>query len=141
MLTNKPVKKILIAEDEQSLQKILVRRIGGLGHEILTASDGEEALEVIKNRNPDLILLDIILPIKNGFDVLQELRLKLRKQTPVIIISNLEGEQDVASAKNLGVSAYITKANITLRDLSKIVNQVLGELDKTDQKPKVPIIT
>lgn len=133
MTGNTPAKKILIAEDEVSIQKVLVRRISDLGHEILTAGDGEAALEIIKRENPDLILLDIILPIKNGFDVLQELRLKLNKQTPVIIISNLESKQDVDSAKNLGVSGYITKANITLRDLSKTVSQVLNEADRTDK--------
>jgi DNA-binding response OmpR family regulator len=128
---NNHTKKILIAEDEPSIQKVLVRRISDLGHEIFTANDGEAAMEIIKSEDPDLILLDIILPIKNGFDVLQELRLKLNKQTPVIIISNLESKQDIDSAKNLGVSGYITKANITLRDLSKTVNHILAEADKT----------
>ncbi len=132
-------KKVLVAEDELSIQKVLVRRISDLGYQIFTANDGQEALEVIRSKDPDLILLDIILPIKNGFDVLQELRLKLNKKTPVIVISNLESKQDVDSAKNLGVSGYITKANITLRDLSKTITQVLAASGPASS-PQRPIV-
>lgn len=127
------LKKILIAEDELPIQKVLVRQLEELGQQIFTAGDGEEALTIIKSKDPDLILLDIILPIKNGFDVLQELRLKLNKKTPVIIISNLESKQDIDSAKNLGISGYITKANTTLRDLSKTVSQILAASPQPDQ--------
>jgi CheY-like chemotaxis protein len=129
-----PTKTILIVEDEPALQKTLVTQMHKLGYETLTASDGVEALKIISNKNPDLILLDVIMPLKNGFDVLQDLRLKQGKQTPVIVITNLESKQDLDSAKNLGVSYYITKSNISLRDLSQTVNQALIESDKPDQK-------
>ena len=69
-------KTVLVVEDEAALQKIIVRQVKKLGHRVLKASDGEEALEVIAKEKPDLILLDVVMPKKNGFDVNVEVKLK-----------------------------------------------------------------
>jgi len=119
-------KKILIAEDEESIRKILVRHITMLGHTVYVAGDGQEVLKLLQEKQPDLLLLDMIMPVKNGFDVLQEMRLTMNSKIPVIVISNLESKQDTESAKNLGISGYVTKADITLRDLSTMVDNVLN---------------
>lgn len=123
-------KKVLIVEDEIQMLQVLSGKVKQLGYEVIEAEDGLEALKKYKQEKPDLILLDIILPKKSGFEVLEELKLKLKSKTPVIILSNLGQENDIKTGKELGAVDYILKANVSLRDLMVKINNYLEKNKK-----------
>lgn len=120
--------KILFIEDEPSLQKTVGEVLEQEGFEVLSATDGETGLELAKNKKPDLILLDLILPRKDGFAVLAEL-----KQDPdtrdikVVVLTNLEGSGDVEKALELGATTYLVKANY---ELEEVVRKVKDFIEK-----------
>ena len=121
-------KKILFVEDEPSLQKAISEVLIQEGFEVLSASDGEEGLKATKEEKPDLILLDLILPKKDGFEVLKELKADEKlKDIPVIVLTNLEGVGDVEKALSLGAKTYLVKANYEIEDVLKMVKEHLGK--------------
>ena len=94
--------------------------------EILKALNGEEGLVVAKKETPDLILLDLILPKKNGFEVLGELKKDpATKDIPIIVLTNLEGSSDIERALALGATTYLVKANYALEDIMMKIESVL----------------
>lgn len=115
---------ILIVEDEATLQKTLQEVLSQEGFLILSALDGELGLELAKKHKPDLILLDLILPKKDGFEVLKELKADpTTKGIPIVILTNLEGSTDVQKALELGATTYLVKANYELEDVIGKVRQ------------------
>jgi len=122
-------KKILIAEDETSLLEILKNRVEQLGFKVVTARDGEETLQKYAEEKPDLILLDILMPKINGFEVLEELKVKQKSPVPVIILTNLDQAEEVERGKSLGAVDYIVKTNISLKDLMSMVNNYIESMD------------
>ena len=118
--------KILFVEDEPTLQKAVGEILGQEGFEVLAALDGEAGLELIKKEKPDLILLDLILPKKDGFTVLKEMKEDENlKDIPVIVLTNLEGMGDVEKAMSLGATTYLVKANYELDDVIKMIKENL----------------
>lgn len=126
--------KILLVEDDSFLSSLLKNRLEKKGLEIVLAKDGEEALSLLKTIKPSLILLDIILPKKNGFEVMEEIRsnqqMELEK-TPIIIISNLGQPEDIQKGRGLGAIEYLIKAKISIDELADKVK------DFVEQKPVV----
>jgi DNA-binding response OmpR family regulator len=119
-------KKILIVEDESALRDSLCEFLLSEDFEVIVAEDGESGLKLAKSENPDLISLDIILPKKDGFEVLTELRADEKtKNTPVILLTNLEKAEDVGRAFDLGVSVYLVKANYNLAEITKKIKEAL----------------
>ncbi|OWK26772.1 MAG: hypothetical protein US76_03570 [Parcubacteria group bacterium GW2011_GWA2_38_13b] len=119
-------KTILFVEDEPTLQKVAGEILRQEGFIVKSATDGEEALRLIKTEKPDLVLLDLILPKKDGFEVLKEIKSDTQtKNIPVIILTNLESTQDVERALELGAMNYLVKANYELNDIVKRVKDVL----------------
>lgn len=117
------VKKILIAEDDKFLSKIYLEKLKKEGYEVKLASDGEQAVNETVSFMPDLVILDLIMPKKTGFDVLRELKIKPEtKSIPVIIFSNLEQESDMRKVKDLGAVDYVVKGGVTFNEvLEKII--------------------
>ncbi len=107
-------KKILIVEDEKPISEILKFNLEKEGYEIITAADGEDGSSKALNDNPDLVLLDIMLPKKDGFQVLKEIREK--KQVPVIMLTAKAEEVDKVLGLELGADDYITKP-FSIREL------------------------
>lgn len=120
-------KRVLIAEDEPSLLRVLSERIRRSGYTVLAARDGEQAITLCRTGKPDLVLLDIVMPKKSGFDVLEALRSNLKSDIPVIVLSNLNRPTDVETAKNFEVSKYLTKSDVSLRDIVADVRRALEE--------------
>lgn len=121
-------KKILFIEDESALQKAATQVLSETGYEVSSALDGETGLRVAKELLPDLILLDLILPKKNGFEVLKELKENEQtKKIPVIILSNLESGGDVQKSLELGATTYLVKTNYSLQDVVEKIKGILGE--------------
>ncbi len=119
-------KKILIVEDEATLQKALAEFLAEDGFEVLCASDGEQAVLLAKSKKPDLVLLDIILPKKDGYEVLTELKSEAgTKSIPVILLTNLESPEDIDRAFEKGASTYLVKSNYKLEDIAKKVKETL----------------
>lgn len=112
---------ILIAEDEQSLRKVLTDKLSAFGYTILQAKDGEEALRIFTSEHIDFVLLDILMPKRNGLDVLREIRNTEKQPTSVIILSNSNQPDSVAQAKKLGALAYIIKSDISLREMTELI--------------------
>lgn len=130
------VQKILIAEDDAILREILMEKIASAGYKTLGAEDGAKALELAKAEKPDLILLDILLPVKDGLEVLAEIRKDTAiADTPVIAISNSEDTQAVSKAKSLGVKEFLIKAVFDSSDVITKIGQVLQ--NKTSNNPGV----
>ena len=121
------MKKILFIEDESALQRAATQVLAEEGFKVLSALDGEIGLRLAREEHPDLILLDLILPKKDGFEVLRELKEDPAvKDVPVIILTNLEGSADVEKALALGATNYLVKTNYKLEEVVEKVKQVLG---------------
>ena len=122
------MKKILFIEDEFALQKTMGDTLRDQNYEVVSAMNGEEGLRMAKLEKPNLILLDLILPKKDGFEVLKTLvEDSETKEIPVIILTNLERMQDIEKALELGAKTYLVKANYTLEEVVEKVKKVLEE--------------
>lgn len=120
------VVKILVIEDDQFLNKVYMNKLGQEGYVVLTAVDGLTGLEKARQEKPGLIVLDIILPKMNGFEVLQELKQDPTvKDIPVIIISNLGQNDDIKRGLDLGAEEYLVKTNYTIDDILKKIRDYI----------------
>lgn len=109
-------KKILLIEDDVFLSKVLEERLLDEGFLVDIAGNGEEGFSKIKSFTPDLILLDMILPKMNGFEVLKKIKKDSKnKNTPVIIVSNLGQDEDMKLGRKLGAVDYLVKSNFSLK--------------------------
>ncbi|OGY60505.1 MAG: hypothetical protein A3I33_02680 [Candidatus Colwellbacteria bacterium RIFCSPLOWO2_02_FULL_45_11] len=121
-------KKVLVIEDDVFLAQLLTNRIAKVGAVVLRAVDGEEGIKMIKENRPDLVLLDLILPKKSGFELLEDMRSDPSTQgIPVIIVSNLGQESDVVRGKELGAVEYFVKAKTSIDGLVERVKAILSE--------------
>ncbi len=135
--------KILIADDEQDILDILQRRVSQEGYEVVIAKDGKEALEKIYKDEPDVILLDIIMPKMDGFAVLKELREHplLHKWQPVIIVSALGDLENTKKGYNLEADYYLAKPcnlDAVLKGIKMMLN--LSQRRKTKKEMEDGII-
>lgn len=119
------LKRILIAEDEKPMANALGLKLRSSGFETVLAYDGESAVSAVKASTFDLILLDLVMPNRDGFFVLAELK-KLKIATPVIVSSNLSQEEDINRAKELGARDYFIKSDTTLAEIVEKVKLALG---------------
>jgi DNA-binding response OmpR family regulator len=102
--------KILIADDELIMLKIIELRLKKDGHEVIVTSNGQEALEKIKQEDPDMIIADIMMPFTSGLEIVAVVKQdKQRRNVPIIILSSMGQENVVLEAFNLGADDYITK--------------------------------
>ncbi|OGG22361.1 hypothetical protein A3D03_06720 [Candidatus Gottesmanbacteria bacterium RIFCSPHIGHO2_02_FULL_40_13] len=118
-------KRILIAEDEKPMANALSLKLGSAGYEITLVYDGEAAIAVLNESKYDLLILDLVMPKKDGFFVLAELK-KLKIAVPIIVSSNLSQEEDIRRAKELGASDYFIKSDTTLAEIVEKVKLALG---------------
>jgi len=119
-------KKVMIVEDDVVLVNALTLALEDEGYNIIVATDGEEAEKMIFREKPDLILLDLLLPIKSGFEVLKAVRNNPdTKNIAVVILTNFEQETSVDEGLRLGAKDYIVKANIDIKDVPVVVKKYL----------------
>lgn len=117
---------ILVVEDDQFLSAAYKLKLEKEDFAVSLAQDGQEALDILQTLTPDLILLDLVMPIKDGFAVLSDLKEseKLR-DIPVIIASNLGQDEEIKRGIAMGAVDYIVKSNISLEEIVRKVNFVL----------------
>ena len=126
MVSDQP-RRILLVEDDRFLRKAAETTLKQQGYTVITAADGEEALRVARSAPPDLILLDVIMPKLNGFQVLDALKKDpMTAHIPVIILSNLGQDRDVQQAMEAGATAYFIKADLSLQALVQRVEEALA---------------
>ena len=119
-------KKILIIEDDKFLRELISRKLGDEGFNIQEAIDGEEGLKKIKEGKPDLILLDLILPSIDGFEVLSRMKEDPGVSAiPVIILSNLGQKEEVERGLKLGAADYLIKAHFTPGEIIEKIKNIL----------------
>jgi DNA-binding response OmpR family regulator len=112
------MQRILVVEDDRFLRKAADAALRRQGFTVLVASDGEEGLRVARSELPDLVLLDLIMPGLQGFEVLKLLKEDATTSSiPVIILSNLGQDSDVKKAMEAGAVDYLVKANLALDTL------------------------
>ncbi len=124
-------KKILVVEDDVTMREIVVQKLKTAGFNVFEAEDGEKGVKIAGKENPDLILLDLMLPKLDGFGVLTEIRKSSDEslaKTPVIILSNLWSKEEIIKTKELGVQAYIIKAYMTTEEILDKVTEVLKNI-------------
>lgn len=123
-------KKILIVEDDQALRAVLVDGLSNSNFMLLEAGDGEEAVQLVVDQNPDLVLLDLLLPKLDGFKVLDRLRHYPNAdiaRTKVVVLSNLWSNKDILRAQALKIDEYYVKASTDLKDVFAKIRQLLAQ--------------
>lgn len=124
--------KILVVDDEPFIVELVKFNLESAGYEVITASDGHEALKLIEKDHPDLIILDIMLPGIDGMEICRALRFKMQtKDIPVILLTAKTGEIDKVLGLEMGADDYITKP-FSPRELVARVKAVLRRTDKRD---------
>ncbi len=124
--------KILFVDDDNFLRKVYKAELSERGYEVILAADGEEGLHKAQLEDPDLVILDMIMPKKSGFEVLMELQSDpVTKMIPVIILSNLGQEADIKKGIDLGAVEYLVKDDVTLEIIVAKVEEYLHSKSKS----------
>ncbi|MBU1037022.1 response regulator [Patescibacteria group bacterium] len=122
--------KILIVEDDGFLLQMYVAKLELEGYQIIVATDGEKGMRVIKKEHPDLILLDLLLPKKDGFKVLEEMKNDSAiKDIPVLVLTNLGQKEDIERCFALGAKDYLIKAHFVP---SEVISRIKSILESGD---------
>jgi DNA-binding response OmpR family regulator len=118
--------KILVVEDDRFLRELIVKKLSQEGFEVDFAVDGEDGLTKIKEGKPDIVLLDLILPTIDGFEVLRKLKEEdIVPSLPVIILSNLGQREDIEKGLSLGAADYLVKAHFTPDEIVQKIKSIL----------------
>lgn len=118
--------KILIIEDDTFIAELMAKILSRENFDVDLVTDGEVGLEKIKKQTPDLVLLDLVLPGINGFEILKKVKKDSKtKQIPVIIVSNLGTPEEVQKGLKLGASAYLVKATSLPDEMMEKIREVL----------------
>lgn len=118
--------KILVVEDDFFLIKVFQTKLSNEGFHVEIAADGVLAMEILTRFAPDLILLDLVMPRKDGFEVLEDLsKDKKFSQIPVIVLTNLGQDSDIERVKKYGVVDYLVKSDISIDDVVAKAKSVL----------------
>ncbi|OGE85897.1 MAG: hypothetical protein A3J48_00990 [Candidatus Doudnabacteria bacterium RIFCSPHIGHO2_02_FULL_46_11] len=122
----KKARTVLVVEDDEFLLKAYNIKLKKEGFEVWLARDGKEAIAYLKKDPPDIVLLDLMLPYLNGFEVLEQIKATAQwKQIPVIITTNLGQDQDIERGKKLGATDYLIKSDVKINDIVKKINNYL----------------
>lgn len=118
-------KKILIVEDEKPMARALELKLTGAGFEVRVCGNGQECLDLLQKEQFDLILLDLVMPVKDGFAVLSELKEKGNK-VPVIVLTNLSQVDDYKRVKELGALDLFVKSDTPIAEIVEKVKKILA---------------
>ena len=121
--------KILIADDESAIRRILSTRLSMVGYEVVAASDGREALSLFETENPDLVVLDVMMPNLNGYGVCQKIR--TQSDVPIIMLTALGDVADRITGLELGADDYLTKP-FSPKELEARIQAILRRLKETN---------
>ena len=118
--------KVLVIEDDSFLVNAYRIKFGNIGYETKIALDGIEALKILEQWTPDVLILDIVMPNMDGYEFLEKLRANPKYKTiPVLISSNLGQPEDMEKANKLGASNYVVKGNLSLEELVNKLEELI----------------
>lgn len=117
--------RILVADDDPLLRSLVVHRLSADGYQVIVAEDGSQALIAITDMKPDLIVLDAMMPVMDGFEVLRRLKSGRGTVAPIIMLTALKREQDIVGALQIGADDYLVKPFIP-DELSQRVRRLLA---------------
>lgn len=121
-------KRILIVEDDNFVAEVYSTKLLEMGHEVKIAKNGEEGLAMLKEGAPDLILLDIMMPVMGGIEMLEELKKNGEwKNIPVILLTNVGEKDSIQKVQSLGVRDYLIKSHFTPAEVIEKIDAVLGK--------------
>lgn len=120
--------RILLVDDEPDFLEIMGTRIEGWGHEVAAAHDGKEAIEAVKHKKPDIIVLDYLMPGMNGVETLKKIR-QIDKHIPVIMFTAHPDLETIKGSERLGISAFIPKIS-TYSDVLDALQSAIGMIAK-----------
>ncbi len=119
-------KKILIVEDDSFFADLITKKLSSAGATVAHAPTGEEGLTMAESEKPNLILLDVLMPGIDGFEVLKRLKEnEATKMIPVVILSNFGSDEQIKNGQKLGVTSYLIKATVTPEDIIQEVEAIL----------------
>lgn len=125
LISTKP-KKILLVEDDQMIREMYQTKFKSEGYEVITAENGGEGWAKAQSELPDIVMLDIILPMLDGFAVLEKIKAnESTKNIAVVLLTNLGTDEDRAKGEQLGAVDYLVKANMTPEQVSKTIKKYL----------------
>lgn len=117
---------IMVADDDKFLVAVLKINLTKAHYEVLAVSDGEETMKALRTRMPDLLILDLIMPAKDGFEVIREMKADdALKDIKIVVLTNLSKEEEKQRVLSMGVSDYMVKGNISIDDIVKKVGNYL----------------
>jgi len=121
-------KKVLIVEDDNFVAEVYSTKLLEMGHEVQIAQNGEEGLVLIEKSKPDLVLLDILMPVMGGIELLEELKKKVEwKNIPIILLTNVGEKESIQKARNFGVQDYLIKSHFTPAEVIEKIESILGK--------------
>ena len=128
--------KVLIVEDEEFLLRAVKDNLEAEHCTVDTAKDGDEAIKLIQTNRPDLILLDLLMPKRDGFYVLEEVKKNPEwKLIPIIVLSNLGGDAEIKKALEMGADDYFVKSQHPIEEVIEKVKEYLGGQKTTKSRP------
>ncbi len=117
--------RIVVADDDELLRALLLHRLSADGHDVTALQDGGQVVEVVRDQRPDLLVLDAMMPVVDGFEILRRLKSGVEiDPTPVIMLTALKREADIVGALELGAADYLVKPFIP-DELSQRIRRVL----------------
>lgn len=121
-------KRILIVEDDNFVAEVYLAKLSEMGYETVLAQNGEEGLVELKKGKIDLILLDILMPIMNGIEMLEEVKKNEEwKNIPVILLTNIGEKESIQKVRDMGVKNYLIKSHFTPAEVIEKVESVFKE--------------
>jgi len=128
-------KSILVIEDDIQFYTLYGTELQTRGYKVSNVSDGSLAVQTIKDQQPDLVLLDLVLPGRNGLDILREIRSQQEfEELKVVILTNYGGEENVSTALELGATDYVMKYKIVPSELADKIASLFGDSDSSAVK-------
>ncbi|MDY6923147.1 MAG: response regulator [Pseudomonadota bacterium] len=131
--------RILIADDDPLLRTLLQHKLAAANHQVVAAEHGGEVLDLVRDHAPDLIVLDAMMPVMDGFEVLRRLKGERNTQDiPVIMLTALKREQDVVGALQLGAADYLAKPFIPDELVQRIRRVLSPSMEQRDDRSRRP---
>lgn len=119
---------ILVGEDDKFIANVYKTKLAKEGYQVEHGSDGKEVIRLAREKKPDIILLDLIMPVEDGFETLAELKADPQlKDIKVVILSNLSQDEDKKKVLDLGAVEYVVKANVSFKEVIETVKKYLGQ--------------
>ena len=127
--------KIILIEDDEILSKVIYEELRDADFDVIQAFDGEEGLKLVRSKKPDLVLLDIVLPRKDGFEVLEEMKKSPdTKDIPVIVLTMIGKDEDIKRGLQLGADDYIVKSQHAIAEIIEKIKDFFGKEQHPEAK-------